>query len=145
MNIYHPNIYLTIEINPKNFLDTQVITKNGKIVTVVYRKSNKLPVPWSSNVPKLYKRNAINADLHRSKQISTNFDKEIYRFKKKFLAADYAQKFVESVIRNFENNKIESVEDDYIILPGFFDIAKPIVIAEVPFCTKNEISSKEFM
>ena len=40
-----------------------------------------------------------NADLHRSKRISTNFDKEIYRIKKKFLTADYLQKFVASVIR----------------------------------------------
>ena len=27
----------------------------------------------------------------------------------------------------------------------FFDIAKPIIIIEVPFCTKNEVSSKQFM
>ena len=36
-------------------------------------------------------------------------------------------------------------KDDYIILPGFFDIAKPAFIAKVPLCTKNEVSSKEFM
>ena len=36
-------------------------------------------------------------------------------------------------------------KDDYIIPPGFFDIAKPVFIAEVPLCTKNEVSSKEFM
>ena len=120
LNNYHPNINLIISINPKKFLDTQVITKNEKIETAVYRKSIKLPVPWSSNIPKRYKRNAINADLHRLKTISTNFDKEIYRIRKKFLAADYPQEFVESVIRNFENGKIESVEDDYIIPPGFF-------------------------
>ena len=84
-----------------------------------------------------------NADLHRSKQISTNFDKEIYRIKKKFLTADYPQKFVTSVIRNFENDKIENVE--YIIPPGLFDIAKPVIIIEVSFCTKNEVSSKQFM
>ena len=106
LNNYHPNINLTIEINPKKFLYTQVITKNRKIETAVYRKSTKLTVPWSSNIPKRYKRNAINADLHCSKRISTNFDKEIYRIKKKFLAADYPFKFVESVIRNFENDKV---------------------------------------
>ena len=86
-----------------------------------------------------------NADLYRSKRISTNFDKEIYRIKKKFLTADYLQKFVASVIRNFENDKIENVEDDYIIPSGFFDIAKPVIIIEVSFCTKNEVSSKQFM
>ena len=74
---------------------------------------------WSSNIPKRYKRNAINADLHRLKRISTNFDKEIYRIKRKLLAADYPEKFVESVIRNFENDKIESVKDDYIFHQDF--------------------------
>ena len=53
---YHPNINLTIEINPKKFLDNQVITKNGKKETAVYRKSNTLPVPWSSNIGKPYKK-----------------------------------------------------------------------------------------
>ena len=45
LNNYHPNINLTIEINPKRFLDTRVITKNGKRETAVYRKCTKLPVP----------------------------------------------------------------------------------------------------
>ena len=98
-------------------------------------------MPQSSNIPKRYH----NSDLHRSKQISSNFDRGIYRIKKKFLAADYPQKFVESVIRNVQYDKIESVEDDYIIPPGFFVIAKPVIIAAVPFCTKNEVSSKQFM
>ena len=145
MNNYHPNIILAIEINPKMFLHTQVITKNRKKETSFYKKSTKLPVPRSSNIPKHYKRNAINADLHRSKRISTNFDKIVYRIKKKFLAADYPQKLVESFIRNFENDIVESIEDDYIIPPEFFDIAKRIIILEVPLCTKNEVSSKQFM
>ena len=51
MNNYHPNVNLTIDINPKRFFDIQVITKNGKIKSAVYRKSTKLPVPWSSNIP----------------------------------------------------------------------------------------------
>ena len=62
-------------------------------------------MPWSSNTPKRYKGNAISADLHRSKQLSINFDKEVHRIKKKFLAADYSQKCVESVIRNLETIK----------------------------------------
>ena len=84
LNNYHPNINLTIEINPKNFLDTQVvIKKKKKKETAIYRNGTKLPVPWSSNIPKQYKPNAINADLYHSKRISTNFNKEIYRVKKK--------------------------------------------------------------
>ena len=38
LNNYYPNTNLTIEINPKKFLDTQVITKNGKIKTSVYKE-----------------------------------------------------------------------------------------------------------
>ena len=90
-------------------------------------------------------KHSYNKDLHPSKRISTNFDQKNYRIKKKFFAADYPQKFVESVICSFKNDKIESVEDDYIIPPGFFDIAKPVIIVEVPFCTKNEVSSKQFL
>ena len=75
---------------------------------------------WSSNIPTRYKSNAINADLHRSNRISTNFYKEISRIKNEFLAADFPQKFVESVIRNFENDKVDSIEQDYILSPGLF-------------------------
>ena len=45
LNNNHPNINLTNESNPKKFLDTYVITKNGRIKTAVYRKSTRLPVP----------------------------------------------------------------------------------------------------
>ena len=88
LNNYHPNINPDTEINPKNFFDTEVNTKNGKIEIAVYMKRTKLPVPWSLDIPKWCKTHTINANLHRSKQISTNFDKEIYRIKKKFLAVD---------------------------------------------------------
>lgn len=39
---------------------------------------------------------------------------------------------------------MESVEDDYIIPTGFFDIVKPVITVEVPFCNKIEVSSKQF-
>ena len=48
--------------------------------------------------------------------------------------ANYPRKFVEIVIGNFENDKIESA--NYIIPLGFFDIPKPVIVMEVPFCTK---------
>ena len=129
----------------KSFLTSIFIIKDGRIETGIYRKSTKLPVPWWSNIPKRCKRNAINADLHCSKRFSRSLDREIYRIKKKFLAAGYPQKFVKSVVHNFENDKVESVKDDYIIPPGFFDIAEPVIIVEVSFCTKNEVSSKLFL
>ena len=67
LNNYHWNIKLTIEISPTKFLDTQLVNLNGKIETKVYRKLDELPVPWSSKIPKRYKRNAINGDLHCAK------------------------------------------------------------------------------
>jgi len=57
---------LTIEVNPSKFLDTELIIDNGIVETKLFRKPTKLPVPWSSNIPNRYKRNAINGDLHRS-------------------------------------------------------------------------------
>ena len=45
LNNYHPNIKLTIEINPNKFLDTEIIGNKGVIERKVYRKTTKLPVP----------------------------------------------------------------------------------------------------
>ena len=83
LNNYHRNIKLTIEIIPTKFFDTQLVNLNGKIKTKLYRKPTKLPAPWSSNIPKRYKRNAVKGDLHRSKRIGTDFEKEIVQIKKK--------------------------------------------------------------
>lgn len=48
------------------------------------------------------------------------------------------EKFVESVICNFLKMIKWKDEDDYIILLGPFDIVKPIIVVEFPFCTKDE-------
>ena len=61
LNNDHLNVNLTIEINPKTFLDTQVITKIEKLKLLFIE--NKLLVPCSSNIPKGYKVNVINADF----------------------------------------------------------------------------------
>ena len=84
LNNYHLNMNLIIENNPKKFLDNQFITKNGKQKTAFYRKSAKLPLHWSWNKPKWYKRNATNADQNRSKWISRNFDTKICELRRSF-------------------------------------------------------------
>ena len=56
---------------------------------------------WSSKTPKQYKRNIINGDLHRAKQIATDFEKEIVEIKKKFLAANFPSRFINSVCNDF--------------------------------------------
>ena len=136
LNNYHPNIKLTIEINPNKFLDTEIIENKGVIETKVYRKTTKLPVPWASNISKRYKRNTINTDLYRAKRIATNLDNELVIIKRKFLAADYPHRFINSVINTFiekENKK----EEEYLIPQFFFEIPKPVLLIEIPFCVKN--------
>ena len=51
----------------------------------------------------------------------------------------------ERVIRNFENNKIESIEDDYIIPPGFVNIANPVIIGKALFALKRRFLQKKFI
>ena len=74
---YHENIKLTTEISPIKLLDTHLHNKDGTYVTKVYRKEEKMPAHWSSQIPKRYKRNSIKGDLHRAKKISSNFKEEI--------------------------------------------------------------------
>ena len=68
-NSYHPNIKLTIEVNPSKFFDNKLTNINGTYRFNVYRKNKKLPSPWTSETPKRYKRNTINGAPHRSKRI----------------------------------------------------------------------------
>ena len=68
LNNYHPNIHpnmkLTLEINPSKSLYTEIMVKNAIIETSVVVKESKIPNHWSSAVPKKYKRDAIVGDLH---------------------------------------------------------------------------------
>ena len=141
----HRNVKLTIEISPTKFLDTQLVNLNGKIETKVYRKPTKLPVPWSSNIPKRYKRNAINGDLHSSKRIATDFEKEIIQIQKKFLEANFRSRFINSVCNDFLNKENNHENIDFIIPPGFFDVKPPVILIEIPYCDKNEMASKQFI
>ena len=70
--------------------------KNGKIETAVYRKITKLPVSCHQKYLNGLNETQSNPNsiLHHSKRSFTNFDEEIYRIKKKFLAADYQQKCI---------------------------------------------------
>ena len=62
LNSYHLNIKLTIEKNPKKFLDTKIIRHGCEMERKFYDKSNKLPVHWSSKTPTRYKHNAITGE-----------------------------------------------------------------------------------
>ena len=57
----------------------------------------------SSKAPFRYKKDAINSELHRAKDISLNFQSEIARIKVKFLKAVFPYKVIENTINNFNN------------------------------------------
>ena len=145
MNSYHDRMKFTIEISPDKFLDTKLVIENGIYTTEVYRKPMKYPVPWSSQIPKRYKRNTVNGDLYRSQRISNNFPKEVTEIRKKFLKANYPIRFINSVINQFNTRRTNTEPDEYIIPPGFFEVPKPTVWVELPFCVTNETSVKRFI
>ena len=108
LNNYHENIKLTIEINPSKFLDTQLINIEGKYtITKVYRKESKIPIHWSSKIPKRYKRNTITTDLHRAGNIASNMKEKIQIIQKRFIEADYPRLFVNSVTNQYNNKTKE--------------------------------------
>ena len=80
-------------------------------------------------------------------QISSNFTSEVTVIRNKFESAGYPKCFVNSIIREFNavNAVKENNESDFIIPPWLFEEKKKVVFLEIPFCLKNEISSKHFI
>ena len=74
---------------------------------------NKIPLNWSSKVPKKFKRSLISGELHRSFRISSNFKAEKDRIYKKSRNSGYPSRFINSVMNDFINNNISN--DDVII------------------------------
>ena len=136
LNNYHENINFTIENNPDKFLDTNISFNGNQIITNVVSKDNKLPPHWLSNIPKRYKRNIINGELHRAKKISSDFEKELIRIRLKYKNAGYPPRFVNSVIASFikpNSNKNSFQKDQHRIM------------INLPFCPQNEIFAKTFI
>ena len=139
LNYYHTNIKLTLEGNPRKFLDTEIIRKNNTISTQVFTKLTKFPVRWSSKIPTNYKRNAITSELHGAKKIATDFDKELRRIKTKFLHAGYPVNFINDTFFRFNEEK-----EELLITKWFFDETKLVVI-RLPFASRNERFSERFI
>ena len=146
INNYHPNIKYTLEVKPERFLDTAMIDRGGIFETEVYSKPNKLPPHWSTKTPKRYKRNAINTELHRAKNISSNFEAEIVKIQTKYEKAGYPPKFINSVVKQFNRRDAEKAEQDELLIPeNFFEEKKSFLLVKVPFCFQNEKVSKVFL
>ena len=140
---YHPRINFTVEENPKKFLDTEILISGTICQTRVYRKPNKVPLHWHSKTPVRYKRNAITGDLHRAKKISSAYQEEVSLIHKKFVTAGFPDRFVSSVIDNFNNPA--PCGDDFLIPPYLFEEPSPFILVEIPFCPENERLSKHFI
>ena len=147
INKYHPNIKFTVESNPSKFLDTNITTNtDNKISTSVHRKVNKLPSHWTSQVPKRYKRNAINGDLNRSYRIGQDFNYEKGKIMSKFTRAGFPVRFTNSVFEQFENKLKSTDSDSDLIIPKFlFEEPKKFILIDIPFCESNETLAKRFL
>ena len=76
--------------------------KNGIIEISVAVKESKIRNHWSSAVPKKYKRNAILGDLHRAYKVSSNFELEKQRIKKKYLSVNFPYIFIQSTSNSYQ-------------------------------------------
>ena len=85
INSYHLSIKLTLEENPRKFLDTKIIRDNNIFSTEAFTKLTKFPVHWSSNILINYKQKNITSELHRAKKLTKNFEKKIRRIKKNYM------------------------------------------------------------
>ena len=83
LNNYHPKIKLTIQINPPNFLDIEIIISNNKNVTSYIE--NKVNYLFLGNLKFLSIANVtLLGELHPAKKISSNFQKEVKNIIQKF-------------------------------------------------------------
>ena len=88
-NSHHKNVKLTVESNPNRLLDTTFnVNPDGFVTTKVFWKSGKFSAFWNPRIPKRYKNNNINGDLHRAFKIASDFDTEVSIITKKYLALD---------------------------------------------------------
>ena len=143
LNNYHPKVRLTIETNPLRFLDKKIVHTNGMIEARLHMKKTKLPTPWTSNIPKRYERNTIKGELYWAKCISSNFRNEVTLVRNECKSTGYPMRFVNSVIHEFPTSQTNEYIE-FIIPPRLFEATK-IVLVEIPYCLKNENSSKQFM
>ena len=108
LNNYHPNTKLIIEVNSSKFLDAEIMIKNGIIETSVVVKESKISNHWSSAVPKKYKQNPTLGDLHKPHNMSSNFELEKQRIRKKYLSVNFPYNFIQSTFNSYQQ-KCESL------------------------------------
>ena len=60
------------------------------------------------------------------------------------MKADYPLHFINSVVNEFQKSK-ECEDESFTIPPSLFEITKPFLFVEIPYCELNEIKSKHFL
>ena len=138
LNAYHRKTKFTVEKKLSKFLDSKLERKDGKYKTSVSR-NRKIPTHWSTKIPKKLKRNIVTNDLHRAKKISSNFKEEVEVIKEKYEKARYPPRFVNSVIKAFEEKQKQPRKDKED------QEEKPFVLIKIPYCEKNEKIAKNFL
>ena len=136
MNTFHPNIKLTTEQNPTQFLDTQINRSNGTTSFSVVNKDTKLPFHWSSKVPIQYKRSVTKEELSQASRIATSFEFEVKRIKKKYQNAGYPKRFIEKQIESFTGIKKEPIIPNWLFEEKTETTQK--VFIKISYCPKNE-------
>ena len=134
LNNYHPNIKLTIEVNPSKFFDTEVMLKNGIIETSVVVKESKIPNHFLSAVAKRYKRNAFLRDLLRAHKISSNFELEKQRIKKKYISVNFPYNFIQPTFNSYQQ-KCELLIPNWL----FEEKNRKTIYIRIPFCQNQNI------
>ena len=114
--------------------------KNFIIATYVVVKESKISNHWSSAVPKKYKRTAILGDLHRAHQISSNFELEKQRIKKKYLSFNFPYNFIKSTSKSYQQ-KCESLIPNWL----FEEKDRKAIYIRIPFCQSNEHYTLKFI
>ena len=91
-------------------------------------------------IPKRYKRNNINVDLHQAFKIASDFDAEIFIVTKKYLDAGYSIGFIKSVISDFKKN-----DENQPIIPNWLFEERSKVLFNLSYCPINEHDVKRFI
>ena len=60
------------------------------------------------------------------------------------MKVDYPLRFINSVVNEFQKGK-KCGDESFIIPTSLFEIAKPLIFVEIPYCELNEIKSKHFL
>ena len=60
------------------------------------------------------------------------------------MKADYPLRLINSVGNEFQKGK-ECEDESFIIPPSLFEITKPFIFLEIPYCKLGEIKSKHFL